>query len=184
MLQRIQKKNGLYPALVAIIGTLVNNKPNFNVIANLGILRQNRIMLSMRKGPYTNIRIMKTNPLSVHLPPDDIVIEPAWLGMHSGKHVDKSNIFPIQFGKLKNTPLISTVPIAIECKLIDIYDTSTHDIFIGEVEQVYADHSVLIDGEIDLSKVKPILYEPFKLKYWKIGEAFASSFEIDNKFKP
>jgi flavin reductase (DIM6/NTAB) family NADH-FMN oxidoreductase RutF len=55
--------------------------------------------------------------------------------------------------------MISECPINMECKLFDVYDTPTHDLFIGEIVETYAEESVLKDGKVDLGRVKPLLFD-------------------------
>ena len=64
----------------------------------------------------------------------------------SGKKTDKSSVFEVFYGDLENAPMIAECPINMECKLYDVYDTPTHDLFIGEIVETYADESVLTNG--------------------------------------
>jgi hypothetical protein len=63
----------------------------------------------------------------------------------------------------------------MECKLHDIYELKTHDVFIGEVVATYADDAVLTDGKVDLAKVRPLLFDMSTLQYWSIGRQWASA---------
>ena len=47
--------------------------------------------------------------------------------------------------------------------------SSEDDIFIGELVQTYADDSVLTDGKIDVTGLKPLLFDMASKKYWALG---------------
>jgi flavin reductase (DIM6/NTAB) family NADH-FMN oxidoreductase RutF len=71
----------------------------------------------------------------------------------------------------------------MECKLYDTYDTPTHDLFIGEIAETYADESVLSGEKVDLAKVKPLLFDMSSAKYWSLGEAVAGCWNIGKNMK-
>jgi flavin reductase (DIM6/NTAB) family NADH-FMN oxidoreductase RutF len=68
-------------------------------------------------------------------------------------------------------------------KLYDTYDTPTHDLFIGEIVQSYADKYLLSEGKVDITKVKPLLFDMGSIKYWSLGEAVADCWSIGKKLK-
>ena len=67
-------------------------------------------------------------------------------------------MFEIYYGELEKAPMIKECSVNMECRLYDTYDTPTHDLFIGEIVETYADESVLTEGKVDLAKLKPQLY--------------------------
>ena len=79
--------------------------------------------------------------------------------------------------------MITACPINMECKLFDVYDTPTHDLFIGEIVETYADETVLKDGKVDLSKVKPLLFDMSSIQYWSIGNPLANCWNVGKKMK-
>jgi flavin reductase (DIM6/NTAB) family NADH-FMN oxidoreductase RutF len=87
----------------------------------------------------------------------------------SGKNVDKSKVFEVFYGELKTAPMVATCPLSIECKLVDVYQTKTHELFIGEVVNSYADDSCLTNGKVDLAKVDPLLFDMNTTQYWSLG---------------
>ena len=79
--------------------------------------------------------------------------------------------------------MITSCPINMECRLYDVYDTPTHDLFIGEIIETYADESVLKDGKVDLAKAKPLLFDMSSIQYWSIGNALANCWNVGKKMK-
>jgi flavin reductase (DIM6/NTAB) family NADH-FMN oxidoreductase RutF len=178
--------NVLYPTPTTIVGAIVDGKPNFITIAHIGIVNHAKpylISLSMAKPHYTNAGIKENKAFSVNIPSENLVVETDYIGLVSGKKTDKSKVFEIFYGNLEKAPMITACPINMECKLFDIYDTPTHDLFIGEIIETYADESVVTDGKVDLAKVKPLLFDMSSIQYWSIGSALANCWNVGKKMK-
>jgi flavin reductase (DIM6/NTAB) family NADH-FMN oxidoreductase RutF len=178
--------NVLYPTPTTIVGAIVEGKPNFNTIAHIGIVNHARpylISLSMAKPHYTNAGIKANRAFSVNIPSEDLVVETDYVGIVSGKKKDKSGIFEVFYGHLEKAPMITECPINMACKLYDVYDTPTHDLFIGEIVETFADESVLKDGKVDLARVKPLLFDMSSIKYWSIGKPVAGCWNIGKQLK-
>ena len=178
--------NALYPTPTTIVGAIVEGKVNFITIAHIGIVNHARpylISLSLAKAHYTNAGIKENKTFSVNIPNEDLVVETDYVGIVSGKKTDKSSVFEVFYGKLENAPMITECPINMECKLYDVYDTPTHDLFIGEIVETYADESVLKNGKVDLARVKPLLFDMSSIKYWSIGKTVAGCWNIGKQLK-
>jgi flavin reductase (DIM6/NTAB) family NADH-FMN oxidoreductase RutF len=178
--------NVLYPTPTTIVGAMVEGKPNFITIAHVGIVNHAKpflISLSMAKPHYTNAGIKEKKAFSVNIPSQDQVVATDYVGLVSGKKTDKSNVFDIFYGQLESAPMISECPVNMECGLYDVYDTPTHDLFIGEIVETYAEESVLVDGRVDLGRVKPLLFDMSSVQYWSIGETVARCWNVGKKMK-
>lgn len=186
MKKSLEGINVLYPTPTTIVGAIVNGKPNFITIAHIGIVNHARpylISMSLAKPHYTNDGIKENEAFSVNIPSEDLVIPTDYVGLVSGKKTDKSKVFEVFYGALENAPLIAECPINMACKLYDVYDTPTHDLFIGEIVETYADESVLKDDHVDLARVKPLLFDMSSIKYWSIGQPIASCWNVGKKMK-
>ncbi|HEX7551868.1 MAG TPA: hypothetical protein VF579_14970, partial [Candidatus Methylomirabilis sp.] len=49
----------------------------------------------------------------------------------------------------------------------------SHDLFLAEVVAVHADAGVVEDGMIILSRVAPMVFDPFGGDYWSLKEVVA-----------
>jgi flavin reductase (DIM6/NTAB) family NADH-FMN oxidoreductase RutF len=178
--------NVLYPTPTVLVGAMVNGKANFITIAHIGIVNHatpHLISLSMGKAHYTNPGIKENKAFSVNIPSENLVTETDYVGLVSGKKTDKSDLFEIFHGEVENAPMIKECPVNMECRLYDIYDTPTHDLFIGEIVETHADESVLTEGKVDLAKLKPLLFDMSSVKYWSVGEVVAGCWSIGKKLK-
>jgi flavin reductase (DIM6/NTAB) family NADH-FMN oxidoreductase RutF len=178
--------NVLYPTPTVIVGAFVEGKPNFITIAHIGIVNHAKphlISLSMGKAHYTNAGIRENKEFSVNVPSESLLVETDYVGIVSGKKVDKSGVFDIFYGGLSKAPLIKACPLGMECRLYDTYDTPTHDLFIGEIVETHAEASVLTDGKVDVSKVRPLLFDMSTVKYWSLGSAVAGCWNVGKQMK-
>jgi len=178
--------NVLYPTPTVLVGAIVDDKPNFLTIAHVGIVNHAQpflISMSLGKVHYTNAGIKENEAFSVNLPSENLVVKTDYVGMASGKKIDKSGVFEIFYGELAKAPMIEDCSLNMECKLYDVYDTPTHDLFIGEIVETYAEESILTDGKVDIAKVKPLLFDMSSIKYWSLGEPIAGCWNVGKQMK-
>ncbi len=178
MKEKLGPANALYPTPTTLVGAMVNGKPNFITIAHIGIMTSTHISLGMGKGHYTNAGIKENKTFSVCLPSEDLVVATDYCGIMTGKKTDKAPLFEVFYGELKTAPMIQQCKVCMECRLDRIIDFPTHDIFIGEIVQTYADESVLSDRKVDISKLKPLLFDMNSRKYWALGGEIARCWNI------
>ena len=68
-----------------------------------------------------------------------------------------------------SAPLIDECPVNIECRVVDIKELGSHDMFIAEVVAVHADEAYMDErGKFDLAKAEPIAYSHGE--YYTLGE--------------
>jgi flavin reductase (DIM6/NTAB) family NADH-FMN oxidoreductase RutF len=187
---KITPRAYLFPMPVALIGANVNGKPNFETLAYVGIVEADPPMISISSWAthYTNIGINENETFSVNTPTEDLAELVDYCGIVSGKEEDKSKVFEVFYGDLKTAPMVSLSPLNLECKVVKTFKIKEiveveigHEIFIGQIVNVYCDKEYLTEGVLDISKLKTYTYS---LKnYWKVGEKLAPAFEIGKKYK-
>lgn len=173
----------LYPTPTVLVGAMVQGKPNFITIAHIGLVTHHHVSLSMRKSHYTNAGIKENNTFSVCVPSENLVVETDYCGIATGRNTDKAALFDVFYGELKTAPMIKECSVCMECRLERIVDFPSHDLFIGELVQTYADQSVLSGKKIDISKVKPLLFDLNSKKYWSLGGEVATCWDIGKQLK-
>jgi flavin reductase (DIM6/NTAB) family NADH-FMN oxidoreductase RutF len=163
---------------------VVEGKVNWSNVAHIGIIGLDSIMLSIRKGRHTNIGMKENKTVSVNIVNEDMVVEADYVGLVSGKTVDKSKVFEYHMGELKNVPIIDKSPLAMECELVDIYDTKDYDNFILKVVHTHVEEEALDEkGKIDYEKVRPLLFEMPTTSYLKTGDVVAKCWNIGREYK-
>ncbi|MFN4216894.1 MAG: flavin reductase family protein, partial [Brevinematales bacterium] len=104
---------GLYPTPVTIVGTEIDGKVNWINIAHIGIWGVDKMLLSINKSHYTNKGLKENRTASINIVDEAMLIEADYVGIVSGKNIDKSNVFEYFTGELKGAPLIKKSPIAM-----------------------------------------------------------------------
>ena len=106
-------------------------------------------------------------------------------GVKSGKNVDKFKEMHLTAEKASKVkaPLIGESPVNLECKVVDVKELGSHDMFIAQVVAVHVDEKYLDDkGRLDLGKAKLITYSHGE--YFGLGKKlgkFGYSVEKKNK---
>lgn len=178
MKKKLGGKAALYPMPVVLAGALVDGRPNYITIAHVGIMDLSHVSLSMAKVHFTNAGIRENGTFSVNIPGEDLVRETDYCGLVSGSKADKGSLFETFFGELETAPMIQGCPVNMECRLVKTVDMPNHDVFIGEVAEVYCDERVAADNGIDFQAVEPILFAMYDKSYFKLGVRFADAWSI------
>ena len=104
----------LYPTPAVVVGTEVNGKVNWLLVAHVGIIGHDQIMLSMFKKHYTNEGVKQTGKVSVNMVNEPMLERADYVGCTSGAKADKSNVFVYHIGEA-GTPVIDESPLVMEC---------------------------------------------------------------------
>jgi flavin reductase (DIM6/NTAB) family NADH-FMN oxidoreductase RutF len=169
-----------------LVGANVNGKANFLAVAHVGILNHGTpqyLSIGLAKIHYTNKGILENQTFSICLPSEDLMVETDYCGIMTGKKTDKAALFDVFYGDLRTAPMIRQCPVNMELKLHDVLDFKSHDIFIGELTETYADEGVLTDGGVDMAKLRPLLFDMAGKKYWSLGRALGNCWNAGKALK-
>jgi flavin reductase (DIM6/NTAB) family NADH-FMN oxidoreductase RutF len=174
-----------YPMPVSLVGTHVDGKPNFMTVAwfSMASYKPPRIAIVLGKNHYTNPGIKENKTFSVCLPSEDMAEVTDYCGIVSGKKTDKSKVFDLFYGELETAPMIKDCPLNVECKLMEIVESESSEIFIGEIIGTYTEERFLSEGKLDFEKMKPLILSQPDTSYWRLGEPFAKAWNIGKKYK-
>lgn len=184
MIRNLGSVVGLYPTPVTVVGTEIDGKVNWINIAHIGIIGVDSMLLSIGKAHYSNEGIKNNKTLSINLINQDLLVKADYVGIVSGKKVDKSDVFEYFTGELTGAPLIKDAPVVMECEVIDIYDTKQHDNFIVKPVNTYVDEKYLTEnGNIDFEKIQPILFEMPNRQYLSTGTVVGKCWAMGSEYK-
>ena len=96
----------LYPTPAVVVGTEVNGKVNWLLVAHVGIIGHDQIMLSLFKKHYTNEGVKQTGKVSVNIVNEAMLERADYVGCTSGAKADKSDVFVYHMGEA-GTPVIN-----------------------------------------------------------------------------
>lgn len=174
MKQTWKPGNMVYP-LPAVLVTVTDGEGNDNVItiAWTGTICTNPALayISVRKERHSYEMLKKTGEFVINLTTEDLVYATDFCGVRSGRDMDKfkeMNLTKEEATYVK-VPMIKESPVNIECKVIEVKEYGSHDMFVAEVLAVHADEEYLDEtGKFDLSKANPIVYSHGE--YYTMGE--------------
>ena len=112
--------------------------------------------ISVRPERNTYPIIEKNREFTINLTTEDMARATDWAGVRSGRDYDKwkeTGLTPIPGEKVKS-PTIMQSPLSIECKVKEILELGSHNMFVAEVVNVRADDRWLDKetGRFDLEK--------------------------------
>lgn len=179
----------IYPMPVLLVGSNVDDKPNFMAVAWGGIANSEPPMISVaiRHTRHTLKGIRQNGTFSVNIPSADMVREADYCGITSGAKVDKVEAcqFEVFYGKLDSAPLIEQCPVNLECKVVHVLDLGSHALVVGRIEETHVSQNCLTDGKPDVNKIKPITYIDSPIaRYQALGEILAKAFSVGRELKP
>jgi flavin reductase (DIM6/NTAB) family NADH-FMN oxidoreductase RutF len=175
----------VYPMPMVLAGAMVENKPNFMAVG--WVARVNfqppMIGISLGKTHYTNGGIHQNQAFSVNVPGMDLIEKIDYCGLVTGKTTDKSQIFDVFCGELKNAPMIRECPLCMECNLVQTVDMPSNTLFIGEILGAYTEDRYLTDGKPDILKINPFTLTMPDNRYWAVGRNVGKAWEIGKNWK-
>ena len=159
------------PALM--IGTYdENGNPDVMMAAWGGQCDGNQVCF--RLSPHrttTNLRATKEFTLSFATQRD--VAQSDYFGMVSANDVPDKVAragFTVTKSANINAPIINEYPLTLECRVVEIMERGNDGCFvIGEIVNTIADPSILTDGNIDLDKLQPVVFDAASLSYRSVG---------------
>lgn len=128
--------------------------------------------ISVRKERHSHAIISRTKEFVINVTTENLAKATDWCGVKSGRDFDKfkeMHLTPEQ-GQIVKAPLIAESPLNIECKVIEIKELGSHDMFIAKVVAVDAEEQ-LIDkgtGAFQLNHASPLAFSHGK--YYGLGE--------------
>lgn len=179
----------VYP-IPAVMVSCGNKKEEYNIItvAWTGTICSDPAMcyISIRKNRHSYNIIKKNMEFAINLTTKDLAKATDWCGVKSGAKVDKfkeMNLTPAP-SKMITAPIIEESPLSIECKVTQIIELGSHDMFMAEVVNVQADERFLNKetGAFSLASSNPLCYSHGH--YFQLGELVGKfGFSVEKKKK-
>ena len=172
-----------FPMPVYIIATYgPDGTPNAMNAAWGGISGENRITICVDRSHKTVANLEAHRAFTVSFATEDTEVPCDYVGIVSGNMVpNKFEIagFHAEKSAHVDAPIIKELPLALECRMIS-YDNDT-EILVGEIVNAVADESILTDGKVDVTKLKPIVYDTSGHAYYGLGKKAGSAFSDGKK---
>ena len=166
--------NMLYP-VPAVLVSCRDKEGNDNVltVAWAGTICSDPAMLSIsvRKERHSYAMIKETGEFVVNLTTKALVRATDYCGVRSGRDEDKFVAMNLTKGKAEkvNVPIIMESPVNIECKVKQVVELGTHDMFIAEVVNVQISDEYMDEkGTFHLNDAELLAYSHGQ--YFELGK--------------
>jgi flavin reductase (DIM6/NTAB) family NADH-FMN oxidoreductase RutF len=128
--------------------------------------------ISVRKERHSYDIIRRTGEFAINLTTEDMARATDWCGVRSGRDHNKweaTGLTPMDNSHVA-APLIAESPLSICCKVREVKELGSHDMFIADVVGIEADTRYIDPetGKFSLDKARPIVYSHGE--YFKLGE--------------
>lgn len=161
----------LLPMPMVLVGSRKEGRANFMAVAWVSRVNASPNAMCIAIGnKFTAEGIFENKEFSINIPSVDLIAQTDLMGLVSGRDYDKSKVFDIFYGSLKNAPMICECPVTMECSLIESVRLEVDTLFIGEVRNVWSEEKYLTKGAPDITKVSPFCLSMPDNRYWSIGE--------------
>lgn len=171
------------PAVMVSVGDM--EKSNIITIAWTGILSSDppRTYISVRPSRYSHGIIKERGEFVINLTNESLAKSTDYAGIYTGAKVDKFEKCGLTKMKSEvvSAPTIAEAPIALECRVFDVIESGTHDIFMADIVNVSCDESIIDEKDkICFDKAKLIAYSHGE--YYALGKKLGKfGFSTDKK---
>lgn len=174
-----------YPQPVFILGSYnEDGTPNAMNAAWGGISSDEEVCICVDSSHLTTKNILARKAFTVSIGTEATLVACDYVGIVSGKKepkkVEKAGFHTVK-SELVDAPIIEELPLTLECRLIS-YDPETCHMF-GQILNVSADESILTDGKIDVTKLKPITFDSVGHGYYGLSARVGNAFKDGAKLK-
>lgn len=185
MRKNLGKKPLVYPQPVLMVATYdENGNPDIMNAAWGGVGDDTQLFLCLSPNHKTTENILKNKVFTVSMAIEGFEKECDYLGIVSANDTpDKVAISGLHVHKAEdvNAPVIDELPICIECELISYEPEHCH--LFGEIVGTSIDESILTDGKVDITKLRPLIFDLDGHGYYGVGEKKADAFSVGAEIK-
>ncbi len=163
----------LYPLPAVMVSCGTMEKSNIITVAWTGILNTNppMVYISVRPSRYSYQLIKEQGEFVINLTNKNLARATDWCGVKTGAKVDKFKEMKLHKEKAKfvKCPMIKESPVSVECKVKEIRNMGSHDMFIAEILSIDSDERYIDEkGAFDISKCDLITYS--NGHYYQLGK--------------
>lgn len=185
---KVNSKPGPLMAPLPVVMVTCGDMENSNILtaAWTGIINTNPPMtyVSIRPSRYSHDIIKEAGEFVINVTTTDLVKAMDFCGVKSGRLVDKFAECKLtkEAGDMVAAPLIAESPVNLECKLVEIKEFPSHDMFIAEIVAVHVDNKYVDEnGAYDYGKMDLVAFNHGKYYRLKPGELGFFGYSIMKK---
>ena len=177
----------VYPVPAVLITCKDKDKENVFTVAWTGTICSDPAMtyISVRKERYSYDIIKNSKVFCINLTTRELAYATDYCGVKSGRNENKFKKLNLEteMASVIDVPMIKKSPVTIECKVEEIKELGSHDMFIAKVVAVNVDDKYIDEtGKFDMEKCDLMAYSHGK--YYSLGESLGKfGFSVKKKYK-
>ena len=175
------------PAMISC-GSEADGTSNIITIAWTGIVNTvpPKTYISVRPSRHSYKLIKESGEFAINLTTSSLVRHADFCGIYTGAKVNKFEKCALTERESHEVtaPTIAECPIALECRVTDILQMGTHDVFMADIVSVSCDESIIDkNGKIRYDKADLLAY--LHGEYFRLGEKVGKfGFSTDKSADP
>lgn len=173
------------PSVMVTCGNM--EKANIITIGWCGVIstRPARVYISIRPERHSHDMIKESGEFVINLTPASLVEICDYCGTVTGRCVDKAKKTGLTLipSESVTAPTIADCPLALECKVHQVIESGSHNVFIADVERVSVESSLLDEsGKLRLDLADLLVFSHGE--YFKLGKKLGKiGISVENKKK-
>ena len=159
------------PAVMVTVGDMENS--NIITVAWTGILSSDppRAYISVRPSRHSHAILKEKGEFVINLTTEALCRATDYSGIFTGAKVDKFEKAGLtkEESKCVSAPTIAESPLSLECKVFEVMESGTHDIFLADIVSVSCSEDIMDEkGRICLEKAGLMTYSHGE--YYALGK--------------
>ena len=165
----------LFPMPVVVVAAYdENGVPNAMTAAWAQITDMDKIALFVDPDHKTMKNILAQKAFTVATADLAHMAEADFIGIASGNQMEdkfEKSGFHQTKSEYVNAPVISELPISLDCELVDVIDNEHVYAMVGKIVNASAEESVIgEDGKVEPGKIQALIFDQFRNGYYVVGE--------------
>jgi flavin reductase (DIM6/NTAB) family NADH-FMN oxidoreductase RutF len=142
------------------------------------------VAISLRAATLTHGNIMARRAFTVNIPSEELVRQTDYFGIASGRDVDKfaATGMTATRSELVDAPYIAEFPMVVECAVLHVVEIGLHTQFIGEIRDIKVEDSLLVEGGLDVARLRPVVFVPSGHSYHGLTGPLGPAFNVGRCF--
>ena len=187
MKKNIKTTEAIFPMPVLMIGTY-NEDGSVDVMnAAWGMmLERDYVVLNLTETHKTVKNIKNKGAFTVRIADSKHVVEADYFGVVSGNNTPnkfENSGMTATKSEMVDAPIINEFPICLECEFVEYQDDEFGCGVVGRVVNVSCEEDVMTDGNVDITKLDAICFDPYTHGYYRVGERVGNAFSDGLKLK-
>ena len=120
------------------------------------------VSISLRKNRYSHDMILNAGEFVVNLVDEDMCKAVDFCGVRSGRDVDKAESAGLQYCRadgMETAPAVDGAPVCLSCKVRQVIELGSHDMFLGEIVAVSVRKDLLDEkNSLHMEKARLVAY--------------------------